>query len=84
MAVKCKFCGSMNLRPSHFQLIDLAFLFILRFPVRCRECRERFTASIFSIPEIRRKAEARRISEEHDLRRSQRASPDRDTLKDQR
>lgn len=41
MAVRCRMCGSFELRPSHLRLEDLAHLLLLRYPVRCRICRLR-------------------------------------------
>ena len=83
MTIYCHACGSRNLRPSRLQLKDLVYLLILRYPVRCRNCRKRFSVSIFSIGKIRREAEARRNREEHEEHRSQAANPGWRTFKDQ-
>ena len=83
MTVYCHACGSRNLRPSRLQLKDLVYLLVLRYPVRCRYCRKRFSVSIFSIGKIRREAEARRNREEHEEHRSQAANPGWRTFKDQ-
>ena len=66
MSVHCHACGSRNLRPSRLQLRDFVFLLTFRFPVRCRYCRDRFYASIFSIRKIWRDARARDIRHEND------------------
>lgn len=58
MTVYCHTCGSRNLRPSRLQLKDLAYFLVLRYPVRCRHCRKRFSASIFSLRKLRRDAHA--------------------------
>lgn len=84
MIAHCRECGSGNLRPSHFQVTDLAYLFVLRSPVRCRTCRQRFHVSIFSIGKIRREAEARRAREEYEERKSHAANPGWQTFKDQK
>jgi len=80
--VHCHVCGSRNLRPSHFQLMDLAYLLILRLPVRCRSCRVRFHVSILKIGKVRRDAEARRDRDQHEERMTQAANPDWRTFKD--
>jgi hypothetical protein len=56
MIVYCHTCGSRNLRPSRLQLKDLPYFFALRYPVRCRHCRKRFSVSIFSLRKLRREA----------------------------
>jgi len=58
MTVYCHTCGSKNLRPSRLKLKDLVYFLILRYPVRCRYCRKRFSVSIFSIRKVRRDAHA--------------------------
>jgi hypothetical protein len=84
MIAHCHECGSRNLRPSHFLIADLAFLLVLRAPVRCRTCRKRFHVSIFSIGKIQREAEARRDREEHEEHKSRAANPGWQTFKDQK
>jgi len=84
MIAHCHECGSRNLRPSHFQTTDLAYLLILRAAVRCRSCRKRFYVSIFSIGKIRRNAEVRRDREEHEEHKSHAANPGWQTFNDQR
>jgi hypothetical protein len=84
MIAHCPVCGSSNLRPSHFQTKDLAYLLVLRYPVRCRSCRKRFYVSIFIIGKIRRDAEARRNREQLEEHKSQAANPGWRTFKDQR
>ncbi len=59
MSAHCPACGSRNLRPSQLQSEDLVYLLTLRYPVRCRYCRERFFVSIFNIRKVRRDADAR-------------------------
>lgn len=80
----CHECGSRNLRPSHFQTTDLAYLVLLRSPVRCRSCRKRFYVSIFSIGKIGREAAARRDREEHEELKTHAANPGWRTFKDQK
>jgi len=83
MTIYCHTCGSTNLRPSRLQLKDLASILILRYPVRCRYCRKRFSVSAFSIGTIRREAEARLHREEYEEQRSRAANPGRQTPKSQ-
>jgi len=66
MIVYCHACGSRNVRPSHLQPKDLVYFLILRYPVRCRYCRKRFSVSIFKIREVRRDAHARDVRHEND------------------
>jgi len=40
--MNCIWCGSPNLRNSRLRASDLGHLPLLRFPVRCRSCEERF------------------------------------------
>ncbi len=84
MIPHCRVCGSRNLRPSHFQTTDLAFLLFLHAPVRCRTCRKRFHVNIFSVAKIRREAEARREREKYEEYKSRAANPGWQTFKDQR
>jgi len=84
MIPHCHVCGSRNLRPSHFQVTDLAYILVLRAPVRCRTCRERLHISIFSIVRIRREAETRREREQHEEHKSHTANPGWQTFKDRR
>ncbi len=83
MTIYCHACGSRNLRPSRLQLKDLAYFLVLRYPVRCRLCRKRFSASIFRIGMIRREAEARRHREEYEEHRARTANQNGQTSKDQ-
>ncbi len=61
MTVHCNLCGSTNLRPSYFQMRDLAFLATFRLPVRCRYCRMRFHVHLLNALRIRRGCHARRV-----------------------
>jgi len=83
MTAYCHACGSRNLRPSRLQLKDLAYFLILRYPVRCRYCRKRFSVSIFSIGKIRREAEARLHREEYEEQKSRAANAAGRTSKEQ-
>ena len=47
MSVYCQECGSANLRRAHFRLSDTVRLLAFRYPVRCRNCRKRWSAPIF-------------------------------------
>lgn len=49
MSVRCGFCNSFDLRLSRFRFKDLPFLLILRYPMRCRVCRDRDYWSILRI-----------------------------------
>jgi hypothetical protein len=51
---KCFSCGSSNLRLSHFRLMlfDVFGLAVLRLPVRCRYCRERFHLNVLSAMKV--------------------------------
>jgi hypothetical protein len=45
----CRQCGSADIRPSHLRAGDWSYFFFLRYPVRCRSCRERGSASLITI-----------------------------------
>lgn len=47
MTLSCRDCGSTDLRTSELRPPDFFRLFALRYPVRCRNCRLRWYASIF-------------------------------------
>lgn len=40
--LKCPYCGLRRCSTSHFRLSDLPYLLLLRLPVRCHSCQERF------------------------------------------
>ncbi len=44
--MRCPSCGSSHFRLSRLRFSDLFHLFILRYPVRCRLCRERSHVSL--------------------------------------
>lgn len=83
MTAYCHACGSRNLRPSRLQLKDLAYFLVLRYPVRCRHCRKRFSVSIFNISTVRREADARLHREQYEERRSLKATAEEQASKDQ-
>ena len=62
--VKCRSCGSANLRTSRFQLPDLAQLLRLQYPIRCRSCRERSYRFLFLLWRIPSPARAHRMERE--------------------
>jgi hypothetical protein len=62
--VKCRSCGSANLRTSRFQLPDLSHLLRLQYPVRCRSCRERSYRFLFLLWKIPSPARAHRTESE--------------------
>ena len=45
--MECFHCGSSDLRLSHLQFEDLSELCLLRVPLRCRLCYDRFYVSLF-------------------------------------
>lgn len=49
MQKHCITCGSPRFRLSHFRIQDIWQLFILRYPVRCLDCRQRSHASLFRL-----------------------------------
>jgi hypothetical protein len=83
MTVYCHECGSRNLRLSRLQPKDVGYFLVLRYPVRCRHCRKRFSISIFSVAMVRREADARRHREEYEERKSLTAIPDEQISNDQ-
>ncbi len=49
----CRNCGSQEFRISHFRPADLNKLVILRYPIRCKICKERdyvFLRTALSLP----------------------------------
>jgi hypothetical protein len=61
----------------------VGYFLVLRYPVRCRHCRKRFSISIFSVAMVRREADARRHREEYEERKSLTAIPDEQISNDQ-
>jgi len=45
--LECRWCGSEDLRASHFRILDLFPLIVLHFPVRCRSCHVRQFIPVF-------------------------------------
>jgi hypothetical protein len=84
MTVYCRICGSRNLRPSRLQLKDLAYFVALRYPLRCRDCRNRFSVSIFSLQKLRRDAHARVAGKQANGRMPRPADSDRQKSEDLR
>jgi predicted Zn-ribbon and HTH transcriptional regulator len=41
MELRCDKCGSEKIRRSRLRIMDWPFLLLLRYPVRCRSCRDR-------------------------------------------
>lgn len=46
MALYCHECGSRDVRASHFRLGDMLYLLGFHYPVRCRECKNRWYAPL--------------------------------------
>jgi len=59
MPVICPFCACNNLRPSVFKGGDFFRLLLFKYPVRCRDCRERFYVMLHRGLEVARQANAR-------------------------
>lgn len=59
MPICCFHCGSKNLRPSHLRAKDLVYFLLLRYPARCRDCRQRIYLSFSKILNVDRKAKLR-------------------------
>jgi hypothetical protein len=60
MSVHCRRCGSEDVRLSHFQLEDVLFLLLLRYPVRCLDCSERGYYNFSALSGLRRATTGRR------------------------
>ncbi len=52
--MNCPYCGTSTFRLSHLRLTDFSRLILLRFPVRCRLCRERFYVFLSTAMSVRR------------------------------
>jgi hypothetical protein len=59
MPIRCGMCGFSDFRVSRFRKADIAHLFLLQFPVRCRACQRRDFAFVWQIPKIRQDAKLR-------------------------
>jgi len=46
--MECFHCGSDHLRISSFHIHDVPEFLLLRVPIRCRSCSERFYVQVFS------------------------------------
>jgi hypothetical protein len=60
----CWYCGKDRFRRSHFQLKDILWLLVLRYPVRCSFCHKRAYTNIFRAQAIRRAQLERRRKRE--------------------
>lgn len=60
--MNCLWCGSSSLRTSRLHFLDLARLSILQYPVRCRECDERFFTNVFRAFRLNAATKARRMA----------------------
>jgi hypothetical protein len=58
--MNCQWCGSPEIRNSRLRLADLPRLSVLRYPVRCRSCEERYFISLFTALKLRAAERARR------------------------
>jgi hypothetical protein len=52
MSICCQGCGSTSLRPSHFRTVYLRRLVVGRYPVRCRECRQRMLVWLHELVQV--------------------------------
>jgi hypothetical protein len=59
--MNCQWCGSSEIRSSRLRLADLPRLSVLRYPVRCRSCEERYFISVFAALKLRAAEKARRM-----------------------
>jgi hypothetical protein len=62
LTLNCPFCDSATLRSSRFQAVDFLQLFLLRMPVRCRNCQERSYVSVAQALKIKRESKVRRAA----------------------
>jgi hypothetical protein len=51
----CRSCGSQEFRVSHFRPSDFSKLLTLRYPIRCRVCKERDYTFVGTALSFRRK-----------------------------
>jgi len=63
--MSCHWCGSSILRTSRLYFVDLPRLVFFQYPVRCRECDERFFTNLFEAMRIRAAAKERRTARLH-------------------
>lgn len=61
--MRCPSCGSSHFRLSRLRFSDLLQLFILRYPVRCRLCRERTHVSFSKAMHTRKSAHRAHLKE---------------------
>lgn len=66
VAISCSECDSVNIRRSALRISDIVQLMLLRYPVRCRKCRERRYIGLFK---------AFRLEPSHRRRRTVRPVP---------
>jgi len=59
MHVICPHCKGNNLRPSVFKGGDFFQFLLFKYPLRCRDCRERFHVMLHRGLEVARQANAR-------------------------
>jgi len=59
--MNCLWCESSSVRNSRLRLADIPRLLLLRWPVRCRACDERYYVTVFSAWSLHQATKARRI-----------------------
>ena len=59
----CPNCWSSEIRSSHFRFVDLAWLVMLKLPLRCEECQQRFHASLFFMAKKNRELKLAKLQE---------------------
>jgi hypothetical protein len=67
--MKCEQCGSIKLRTSRLQRMDLPHLLLLQLPVRCRSCSKRRYVGLRLALQLRKEE---KIREEERLREKRR------------
>jgi hypothetical protein len=60
MTLCCPSCASSDLRTSRFRRTDIRRLFLLKVPLRCRICRERYYAPLLETMAMRKTREPRK------------------------
>jgi hypothetical protein len=63
MSVSCLECGSLSVRQAHLRLSDARFLLMLKYPVRCRDCKKRWYAPLTSARRLPHSPQRRDVTE---------------------
>lgn len=63
MSFSCIECGSTKVRQAHLRVGDLPFLLMLKYPVRCRDCKKRWYLPLVNARRLPNSPQRRNVTE---------------------